>query len=463
MKRGSLTCTIIKTPTRREATWHNFLNPARILLLGFAAVIGVGSLLLHLPMASASGESLPYIDSLFTATSAACVTGLVVVDTGTSFSRFGQLVILLLIQLGGLGIMTMSTLLALVIGRKINLRERLVMKEALNVVSLAGVVRLTKYIILVTLFIELAGAVLLSLRLVPQLGWGRGIYYSVFHSVSAFCNAGFDLFGVVHGPFSSLTAYVGDPLLNLVFAALIFLGGIGFTVIADIYNQRRLKKLSLHSKLALSMSALLIAAGMSLILLFESSRALAHLPWGGKVLASLFQAITPRTAGFNTIDLAGLQTATSASLIILMFIGASPGGTGGGIKTTTFATLLLGVRSIISGRREVTAFRRVIPIEQVLKSLAIITLAAFVVIAVIIALTFTEGADLLTLSFETVSAFGTVGLSLGITPHLSPVGKVLIAFTMFAGRLGPLTVALAIWAHQIRIGYRYPEERIMVG
>ncbi|NPV93408.1 MAG: Trk family potassium uptake protein [Firmicutes bacterium] len=437
--------------------------PARIILLAYVTAILIGTLLLHLPFATQGGQQVSFIDTFFTATSAVCITGLGTVDIGTTFSTFGQIVILILIQFGGLGIMTMTTMLALLMGRKINLRERLVMQEALNVVSLAGVVRLTKYILIVTFSLELLGAGLLSIRFIPQLGIAKGIYYSIFHSISSFCSAGFDLFGAITGPYSSLTAYAADPLVSLVVAGMIILGGLGFVVLADVYNHRGFKGISLHSKLVFVMTGILILAGALLILGFEYHGALAHLGPGGKVLASLFQSITPRSGGYVTINIVQMQTATGILLIILMFIGASPGGTGGGIKTTTFATLMLALYSIISGRKEITVFKRIIPVDQVLKAMAVTMLSAFLVIIVVIILSFTERADLLTLSFETVSAFATVGLSHGITPHLSNIGKFLIAFTMFAGRLGPLTLAIALWSNQVNVGYRYPEERIIIG
>lgn len=455
--------TIIKTASRRQKSRSGLLVPAQVLIIGFAVAILIGTLLLHLPASSQSNESLPLIDCLFTATSAVCVTGLVVVDTGTTFSLFGQLVILILIQVGGLGIMTMTTLLALLMGRKINLRERLIMQEALNVLSLSGVVRLTRHIICFTIATECTGVLLLAFRFVPQFGLKQGLYLSIFHAVSAFCNAGFDVFGPITGPYSNLTAFVEDPLVTLVIAGLIVIGGIGFSVITDIYSHHGFSRLSLHSKMAISMTVLLIVLGTVFILALEYNRALAGVSPRGMLLSSIFQSVTTRTAGYNTIRLAGLQTATGVIMIILMFIGASPGGTGGGIKTTTFATLLLGVKSIISGRRELSVFRRRLPIEQLLKSLAIASLAAFLVITITLSLTLTEHADLLTLSFETVSAFGTVGLTLGLTPHLSLTGKLLIAFTMFAGRLGPLTIGVAIWGRQVKMNYHYPEERIIIG
>ncbi|MGB9793052.1 MAG: TrkH family potassium uptake protein [Thermacetogeniaceae bacterium] len=438
-------------------------TPAKILVLGFAGLILFGALLLTLPIAARNGQSTPFLTALFTATSAVCVTGLVVVDTGTHYSLFGQLVILGLIQAGGLGIMTLTTLFALVFGKKINLRERLIIQEALNVLSLEGVVRLVKNIVIMTMVIEGLGAIVLSIRFAYDLGILKGIYYGFFHSISAFCNAGFDLFGPVYGPFSSLTHYVEDPVVSLTVPALIILGGLGFVVLGDVIRQRRFSRLSLHSKLAITLTAILVAAGTTLIWLLESKNSLRHLSPLGSVLAAFFQAVTPRTAGYNTLNIGALTQAAQFLIVILMFIGASPGGTGGGIKTTTFGTLVLAAWSVVTGRADIEVFGRRLPKDAVLRSLAITLWAAALVIVVTMCLTFTEKANFLTVLFETVSAFGTVGLSMGLTPHLSDIGRVLIILTMFAGRVGPLTVMLAIWQQRQLRNYHYPEEKIIVG
>jgi len=453
----------IKIPVQRIAPWSNWLVPARILVLGFATAILLGAVLLSLPLASKSGIKMEFVDALFTATSAVCVTGLVVVDTATAFSLFGQIVIMLLIQIGGLGIMTMTALLALVMGRKINLRERLLMQEALNTISLAGVVRLARSILLVTLLIETIGALFLAFRFIPQFGLGRGLYYSIFHSIAAFCNAGFDLMGDVTGPFSGFVCYATDPIVSLVVAFLIIVGGIGFTVIADLYNQSDLRRISVHSKLVITVTAILLLVGTTLFFLLEYSHSLANMGLGGKLLASFFQSVTTRTAGFNTVPMGAIHPSTVLIFIIFMFIGASPGGTGGGIKTTTLAALLLGMRAVISGNKDVTAYKRMLPPELVFKALTITVLSAFLVIDMVILLSLTEQTDILTLLFETVSAFGTVGLSLGFTPQLTVTGKMLIIFTMFAGRLGPLTIALAVWRSRTAARFHYPEERMLIG
>ncbi|UQZ86241.1 Ktr system potassium uptake protein B [Paenibacillus konkukensis] len=310
------------------------LTPPQILVIGFAAIILIGAALLSLPVASASGEPLPFLDAFFTATSATCVTGLVVVDTGTFFSKFGQIVIIALIQVGGLGFMSMATLFAFALKKRISLKERLVLQESLNQGSMEGIVRLIRKVIRYSLTIELVGAIIFSIRWSLQLGPAKGIYFGFWHAISFFNNAGFDLFGSVNGPFSSLTSFVGDPVVNLVTMGLIVLGGIGFVVMSDLLEFKKRKRLSLHSKVVLSATGALIIAGALVIYIFEYSNAktLGSLSWSGKIWAAFFQSVTPRTAGANTVDLGSLRQATQFFMIILMFIGASPGSTGEGSR-----------------------------------------------------------------------------------------------------------------------------------
>lgn len=438
-------------------------TPARILVFGFATLIIVGTLLLMLPAAVRSGHPAPFLTAFFTATSAVCVTGLVVVDTGTYFSLLGQLVIIALIQAGGLGIMTMTTFFAMIIGKRINLRERLVIQEGLNAIQLEGVVSLVKSVIGMTLLIEGIGGVLLSIRFIPQLGWVKGIYYGFFHSISSFCNAGFDLFGIIYGPFSSLTAYREDPIVSLTVPCLIILGGLGFLVIRDIYYKRRFSKLLLHSKVALAITAVLLIGGTGLFWLLERGNTLQSLSPLGTFFASFYQAVTPRTCGSNTLNISALRGATQFFFVILMFIGASPGSTGGGIKTTTFAALLAAVWTVVQGKPSAETFKRSIPHSIVYKALAVTMLAVFLVAGVTMALAITEETTFLAALFEATSAFGTVGLTMGLTPHLSKIGQVLIALTMYIGRVGPLTVALAFWRRQQSARFKYPEEKIIIG
>ncbi|QNB44925.1 Trk family potassium uptake protein [Thermanaerosceptrum fracticalcis] len=447
-----------KKPQRKG----EFLTPSRILVLGFALLILIGALLLTLPVATLNGQGLNFLDALFTATSAVCVTGLVVVDTGTYFTTFGQVVILLLIQVGGLGFMTFATLFAIILGRKITLKERLLLQEALNQVSLEGIVRLAKYVIQISFVIEVLGALILTMRWSTDLGWGKALYFGVFHAISAFNNAGFDLFG----NFSSLTRYQGDITTNLTIMFLIITGGIGFAVLSDAYVNRG-RKFTLHSRAVLKVSGVLILLGALFIFALEytNPKTLGSLDPVAKVLASFFQSVTPRTAGFNTVNLPDLRDTTVLVIIVLMFIGASPGSTGGGIKTTTLLAIILSVSSTFKGYCHVTLEERTLPKDIIQKAVAMTFTAMLLVLTVTGLLTITEEADVLTLLFEVTSAFGTVGLSLGITPNLSSLGRLAIIFTMFCGRVGPLTLAFALAQKRALVmnQIKYPEERIIIG
>lgn len=438
------------------------ITPSRVLVLGFALLILLGALLLTLPQASQDGNSIPFLNAMFTSTSAVCITGLSVVDVGTTFSLFGQAVILMLIQVGGLGFMTFAALFAIILGKKITLKERLLLKEALNQVSLAGVVRLAKYVIQVSFAIEAVGALILTLCWSAEFGWSKAFYFGLFHAVSAFNNAGFDLFG----NFSSLTAYTEDVIINITIMVLIFLGGVGFTVLAGIYNYRE-SKLTLHAKIVLQVSGILILLGAVIIFLLEylNPLTLGPLPLGTKVLASFFQAVSPRTAGFNTINLMNMHETSLLLMIMLMFIGASPGSTGGGIKTTTLAAILFFVLSTFRGKSNVVIKERTLPFEIIRKALAIAISAALLVLLMTFILSITEEANLFRLLFEVTSAFGTVGLSLGVTPDLSSFGKLIIILTMFIGRVGLLTLVffLSQRANKAEARIKYPDEQILIG
>ena len=415
------------------------LSPPRILVLGFAGIIMIGTLLLMLPISTRSGDSLAFIDALFTATSAVSVTGLVVVDTGTYFSVLGQVIIAILIQIGGLGFMTMSTLVAIAFKRKISLKERLILQEAMNQTTMEGIVRLIRKVVIYSLILEGICGTLFALRWSFDMPIGQAIYYGYWHAISLFNNAGFDMFG----DFSSLTDYVNDPLVNFTAMFLIVTGGIGFVVLSDLVDYHKTKKLSLHSKVVLLITALLIVIGALVIFVFEFSnpRTLGGLNWGGKLLGSFFQSVTPRTAGANSVDIAGLRQATQFFMIILMFIGASPGSTGGGIKTTTFMIMAGAVIAMMRGREDIVFFRYRLLQERIFKALTITLLALLFIITVTMILSTTEDSGFLMILFETTSAFGTVGLSLGLTLKLTTFGKLMICFTMFAGRLGPITLA----------------------
>lgn len=437
------------------------MTPSRILVLGFASLILFGALLLTLPQATQDGLGLPFLNAVFTATSAVCVTGLVVVDTATTFTLFGQWVILLLIQVGGLGFMTFATMFAMILGRKITLKERLLLQEALNQVTVEGIVRLMKSVLQISFAIEAMGAIILTIRWYPDFGWSKALYYGVFHSISAFNNAGFDLFG----NFSSLTAFVGDPWINITIMLLIICGGLGFVVLADLLGPR--KKLRLHTKIVLQVSGALILIGAVLILIMEfaNPKTLGPLPLGTKILAAFFQSVSPRTAGFNTLDIANMYETSLLSMIVLMFIGASPGSTGGGIKTTTFIAIVLSVLSTYRSDPHVALKGRTLPQDVIQKAWAITTSAALLIFLIVLILSHTENSDLMTVLFEVTSAFGTVGLSMGLTPHLSVIGKMALILTMFIGRVGPLTLAFVLSQKKNKQAakIKYPDERIMIG
>ncbi len=435
------------------------LNPPRVLALGFASLIIIGTILLNLPIATQSGESIGFVNALFTAASAVCVTGLVVVNTAEFWSMFGQSVILILIQIGGLGVMTMATAGALIVGKKITLRERLIIKEQLNQSSMTGLVRLTIYVLLSTFAIEAFGALLLSFKFIPMYGFLTGIWQSVFHSISAFCNAGFDITG------SSLSPFVGDLGINMVISVLVILGGLGFSVFIDISNFNRFKRFKLHTKFVLTITAMLLGFGMIAFMFteFNNPNTIGNMNFSNKLIASFFQSVVPRTAGFNSVNIGGLRDTTVFLFIILMFIGGSPGSTAGGVKTTTFGTLILTTISVIRGEKDVTLFKRRIGDNIINRSLAIVTVGITWIIIVSTILTITEDAVFLDLLFETTSAFATVGLSRGLTPDLSNVGKLLITLTMYAGRVGPLTMAFAFAQRNKLSKYRYAEGTIIVG
>jgi trk system potassium uptake protein TrkH len=449
----------MNTHMANSSNGRKSLSPAQILLVGYSAVIIVGTLLLVLPVSSRRGNISP-LDAFFTATSATAVTGLTVVPTGSHFSVFGQVVILLLIQVGGLGIMTTSTVFALLLGRRIGIRQRLTIREDLGQLTMAGIVRLIKYILCLTFGIEFLGAVILFLRFISEMPLSRAAYFAVFHSISAFCNAGFDLFG------DSLESFRDDLVVNLTILFLLVLGGLGFSVIADLYLSKfKHTRLSLHSKLVLVMTFALIFGGTVMVFILEYSnpRTIGELGFGQRLLASLFHGITPRTAGFDTISLGLFRTSTLFIMILLMFVGASPGSTGGGVKTTTFVTLILAVFSTIAGKEDVVAFEKRISHDTVGRALTVVMLASILIVFVTIVLTTVEDMPFIDILFETVSAFGTVGLSTGITRSLSGMGKTLIIITMFIGRVGPLTVAIALRDDKSKASFRYPEEKIMIG
>ncbi|WBW99406.1 TrkH family potassium uptake protein [Oceanirhabdus sp. W0125-5] len=440
----------------------NKLTPVQILAGGFFVLIIIGAILLTLPIATVDRVSTNFIDALFTSTSAVCVTGLVVVDTGTYWSMFGKTVIITLIEIGGLGFMSVATLFFLLLGKRITLRERMVMQEAMNYFSLQGLVKMAKYILIFTFSVQLAGAAILSIQFIPEYGPLKGIGYSLFHSISAFCNAGFDLMG----NFTSITKYSGNPLVMLTITSLIIISGLGFFVWADIYNYKKSKRLTLHSKIVITMTVILVIGGAILMFLFENSNpdTIQNVSTGEKILSSLFASVTPRTAGFNSISTDAMTNAGKFLTMILMFIGGSPGSTAGGIKTVTAGVLILTLIAFIKGKEDVEAFGRRINRDTVFKAFVIVLISLLLVIVSTLLLSVTEpNTNFELIFYEAISAFGTVGLSMGLTPNLSLGGKIIVAIAMYCGRVGPLTVALALGNKKRKGAIRYPEDKILVG
>ncbi|MBT9164417.1 MAG: Ktr system potassium uptake protein B [candidate division WS2 bacterium] len=435
------------------------LKPYQWVVLSYLAVILAGSLLLYLPISS--HKPTTYITALWTATSATCVTGLVVVDTGTHYTTFGQTIILMLIQIGGLGYMTAMTMIALLLGRKLSIFDRNILSDTLNLYSIQGAVKLVKLIAFFVLGIEITGALLLSLRFIPRFGYINGLWKSLFHAVSAFNNAGFDIMG----NFKSLTEFVSDPYVNLIISILIIIGGIGFITVSEIILHRKNGVMSLHTKMVIRTTVILLILATFLVLLleFNNPKTLGNLNFFNKILASYFQAVTPRTAGFNTINTSSLLPATSLIIIFLMFIGASPGGTGGGVKTTTLAVGLAFIWSILQGEEKTVIMNRSIPSSTIRKTIAILFIALMLVFISTFAMLSTQKAPPLDIIFEVTSAFGTVGLSRGLTTNLNFTGKIILMFTMFAGRVGPLALLLSLVVKRKPLVITYPEEKVSVG
>jgi trk system potassium uptake protein TrkH len=442
------------------------LRPIQFIVLSFALVILLGSFLLWLPISAQPGQSTSYIDALFTSTSATCVTGLVVVDTDTHYSLSGEIVILLLIQLGGLGYMTLASFIPILLGRRVDLLDRIRLAEQLNFTNLKGVVLLAKYVLGTVLICEGLGAVILFFRFLRDLPPLKALWAGIFQSVSAFCNAGFDVLGSNFGPFTNLTPYRGDATVSLTICALIILGGLGFFVIANSVRHFRYRDpIHLQTRVVLATTAALLLFGTVAVLVLEwnNPNTLGNLPFGEKLLSSFFQSVTPRTAGFNTLNIGGMNVSTLMVLALLMFIGASPGGTGGGVKTSTFALLIATVRSTVRGYPDTVLFGRRIDPFQVRRAVSIIAVSFALVVAASVLLSLTDTPPFHALVFEVTSAFGTVGLSTGITPSLTGIGKIVIILVMFVGRVGPLSLFLLFTQRRREARVRYPEEEVNVG
>lgn len=439
------------------------LSPYILILLSFAIMMFLGALLLCLPLAQISGKSGNFLENLFTATSALCVTGLVVNDISITYTIFGKIVILILIQLGGLGVLTVSSMVILSISRKMGYYTKKIVSEDINYNILTEIPRYLKNVSIVVFGIEFVGAVLLFFEFSKKLPFIQAVGYSIFHSVSAFCNAGFALFS------NNMENYTGNILINFVITSLIILGGLGFAAILDVYNviKKTRRKLSTSTHLAMAMTIFLICFGavMTFILEYSNKGTIGNLSLHDKLLSSYFQSVTLRTAGFQTIDLATLTTPTIIIYLFLMFIGASPGSTGGGLKTTTLGILLLGVMNAITGREDIEYRRRRLSWQTFNKACAILMLSLFYLFVMIIIMSiFDSSKGFLPLLFELISAFGTVGLSMGVTAKLSIISKLIIILTMYIGRVGPLTIMYALSKKKYREGkYKYPEETILIG
>lgn len=436
------------------------IKPIHVLPIGFLVVILIGTFLLTLPISTHDG-GLSFLDAFFTATSATCVTGLIVVDTGTTFTTFGQVVVITMIQLGGLGFMTVVTLLFIAVGKKVSLKERMTIAESLGENKLQGMLTLVKNVVKVTFIIEFIGAILLSVRFIPLYG-PRGIWYAIFHSISAFCNAGFDLIG----NYQSLVPFVKDPAVSLTICALVISGGLGFGVIMDLWHNRSYKKLRIHSRLVLWMTGLFLIIPAIMFLLFEfNNTTMTDLTFTEKIMAAFFQSVTCRTAGFNTIDQIALTDASKLLSIIIMFIGAAPAGTAGGIKVTTIAVLLLSVRALTHNKPDTEIMKRSISQATIRKAVSIFFIGLSTLLVFTLTVVAIEGNKIPFIDqlYELTSAIATVGLSAGLTAVSTNITRLMICCLMFMGRVGILTIALVMGDNSNKPIIKYPEADIMVG
>ena len=442
------------------------LNATRVVAISFALIILAGALLLTLPVASRDGESAGFFTGLFTATSATCVTGLILADTWIQWSFFGQVVVLAMIQLGGLGFMTVLTLVSFALHRRIGLSERLVMVSTFNLNDLDGVVRVVRHALMGTFLLEGIGAVVLAWRMIPEFGVLGGVWRGIFHSVSAFCNAGFDLLGGRFGAFSSVAGYNDDPVVLLTIAALIAIGGLGFFVWEDILRTRSFHRLSPYSKLVLAMTAALIFFGAVFFFVEEYANpaVFGEMPLGQKIYNSIFQSVTLRTAGFDAIGQGNLSDSSKAFSSIWMLIGGSSGSTAGGLKTVTAAVLLLTLRARLTGREQVTFRGRAVPYAQVLNAMTLVLVMGLIFLVSSMFISTLEGLPYVDCAFEVASAMGTVGLTTGITPTLSMFSQSLLILLMYTGRIGLLSFSIALAVRHGRPAkLRYPEMNVMIG
>lgn len=442
-------------------------SPARgskILVLGFATIIAIGTALLTLPIATEGPGRLTVLEALFTATSATTVTGLVVVSTEATFSTFGEIVILSLIQVGGVGFITLSVVLFRLIGRRVTIYERILLRQTLGIEASQGIVQLTLVVLLITIVIELIGAFFIFTQWVQIMDWPQAAYYSVFHAVSAFCNAGFDLFQNLDDPVVEATRK--NPVVIIDMALLITIGTLGITVIYDLIEWPRQRHLSLHTRLVLPLTLMLVLLGTLLVMLdetFVEGHALSRFPVGERWLVAFFTIVSSRTAGLTLIPMTDLGQASQLIILVWMFIGGAPASMGGGVGLSTVAVVLVTLASTVRGYNDARAFERTLPLETIFKAVAILTVSTMLVVGVTLALLLLGEGDLFSVAFEVISAFSNTGYSLGITDSLGSLGKILISFTMFWGRLGPLTLVVALAQRRRSTLIHYPEEKIIIG
>ncbi|MFF2889212.1 TrkH family potassium uptake protein [Paenibacillus sp. NPDC057967] len=440
----------------------NNISPPQLITIVFFFLICIGTVLLSMPFSSSTGHSVGFLNAMFTAVSAVCVNGLVVLDTGSAFSVAGQVIIMILIQIGGIGFMTLGVMVAILLGKKIGLKQRLIIQHSTQSTSAQGLVRLSLYMVLIVFLFESIATLILTLRWEGEMGLGNAAYYALFHSISAFNNAGFALWS------DGLSQHVGDPIVNFIIITLFVVGGLGYIVVVDIVRKRSWRKLSLHSKIVILATAILSVTGFLLLFLLESwnSATYGDLTVSERIMASIFQSFTPRSAGFNTVDIGSMLAVSQFLLIIFMFIGAASGGTGGGIKINTVVVLLLATFNTFRGGGQIHAFERKISQDSVMRALAVVISSLACVLLVTLVLTITEDMledHFLEVLFEATSAFSTTGLSMGLTGDLSDIGKVIVSITMFIGRLGPLTLAFALSQKKQTSKIGYPEDHILIG
>lgn len=441
------------------------ITPVQLLALGFLSLILLGGILLSLPFFSRSGEATSFIDALFTATSATCVTGLTTLNTAEHWNQYGQLIIMILIEIGGLGFMIMPIVFFSIVKKKMNLSTRIVLREALNIEEMSGVFRLMLYILKLSFVIQLIGAVALAFSFVPRFGWGKGLWFSVFHAISSFCNAGFDLLG------NSLVDDQQNVYLIMVVSGLIIAGGLGFLVWRDILSLHEKKRLSLHTKLALTVTASLLVGGTLVFLITERNgqNLIAEGNMFQRFVNTFFMSVTPRTAGYASIDYGKMSHAGLILTMFLMYVGGTSGSTAGGLKTTTFGVLVIQVRSMFKGRERAEFYRRTIRPVAINRAFTLFFVTLTICVISVMLLSITEvipaGFGIEYLAFEVFSAFGTVGLTMGLTPDLTPFGKVIIILLMYVGRVGILTVGFSLIARskQADVNVKYPEESVMIG